>query len=214
MTPSDLVLYARQQWNSATDDFFSDLELYSHIWAAQNEMARKAQVIERVYTSSTVIDQRAYDFPTNAIGIKRIEYDGIKLAPISFKEDDTLTLTNTTTTATGTPQYYAIWNRAIYLRPIPDAADTLTIYSYNAPQQVTNSSVLEVPEQFHLDLVEYLLWRKAIKDKNFEAANNFKALWDEKIVAVKEWQRKSKRSDGFTAVQDMDLLNSTILGAV
>lgn len=214
MTPTELATYARQQYNSTSDDFFSDPELYKHIWAAQNDLAREALLIERIYTSSTVIAQRAYDFPTNAIGIKRVEYNGIKLAPINFKEDDALTLGNSSTTASGTPQYYAIWNRAIYLRPVPDAVNTLTIYSYNAPQEVTNLSTLEVPEQFHLDLVEYVLWRKSIKDKNFEAAGVYKQLWEEKVKKAREWQRRSKRTDGFTAVQDMDQLQSTIIGAV
>jgi hypothetical protein len=214
MTPLEVITYARQQYNSVSDDFFSDAELYKHVWAAQMDFARRAFAIERVYTSTTVADQREYELPTNSISIKRIEYDGKKLMPISFREDDTLTLTNSTTDATGTPQYYAVWNHTIYLRPVPDDALTLTIYSVNAPQEVTSTSSLEIPSMFHLDLVDYVLWRKAIKDKNFASASEYKKLWDDKLYRARQDHRRSKRGDGFAGVQDVEQLNETIIGAI
>jgi hypothetical protein len=214
MTPSDLAEYARQQYNSLTDDFFSESELNRHIWAAQLELARKAFLIERVYTTTTVADQREYEFPTNTIGIKRVEYEGVKLAPINFREDDAITLNNSATTGTGTPACYAVWNRTLYLRPVPIEAGELTIFSYSEPQAVDTTSTLEVPTAYHLDMANYLLWRKSIKDQNFEAARHYKETWDECVKAAREFQRKSKRGDSFATVQDIDMLNSNGLGGV
>ncbi len=214
MTPSEIVEYARQQYNSVSDDFFTDDELYRHIWAAQMELARKAMVIERVYTTSTVASQQEYEFPTNTIAIKRITYDGKKLKPVTFREDDCLTLGNSASAATGTPQYYAVWNETLYLRPVPATVATLKIFSYNEPQEVSNTSTIEVPSMFHLDIADYLVWRKALKDKNFQAAQNYKMVWDQKVQDAKLWQRRAKRGDSFTAVQDQELLQTTIIGAV
>lgn len=210
----DIALYARRQYNSVGDDFFSDAELYSHLWAAQMELAREGLLIEATYTTSTVPDQQEYGFPTNTIAIKRITWDGKKLAPMTFREDDVLTLTNQTTAATGTPQYYAIWDKVLYLRPIPATAAALKIFSYSQPQEVTATSTLEVPTEFHLDLADYLLWRKAMKDKNFEVAVQYRALWEAKVKKARIWGRKSRRGDGFTAVQDMELLSETIIGVI
>ncbi len=137
MTPNDLQEYARRQYNASADQFFSDSELYQHIWAAEYELAYKAMLIERVYTTTTVASQQEYSYPTDTIAIKRVTYDGVKLVPITFKEDDTLTLGNAATTATGSPQFYAIWNETLYLRPVPDDDLTLKLFTYNEPTAVT-----------------------------------------------------------------------------
>lgn len=214
MTPGDIAEYARQQYNSVSDDFFSDAEIYKHIWAAQNELAREGLLIEATYTTPTVASQQEYSFPSLAIALKRVTYDGRKLDPITFREDDTLTLANQTTTATGTPQYYAIWDKIIYLRPVPDEVATLKIFSYNRPDEVSATSTLDIPAEFHLDIVDYLLWRKALKDKNFQAASAYETLWDKKLSKARIFGRKARRGDGFVAVQDMELLNATVIGAV
>ena len=214
MTPSEVLEAARSAYNATGDDFFSDAELRRYVWAAQMELAKEGLLIEATYTTSTVASQQEYAFPTYTVAIKRITYDGKKLMPITFREDDTLTLTNQSTTATGTPQYYAIWDKVLYLRPVPAAVATLKIFSYSQPQEVTNSSALDIPVEFHLDLVDFLLWRMAIKDKNFQAANSYKALWDDKVAKARTFGRKARRGDAFTAVQDMDLLNETIIGVI
>jgi len=213
-TVQDVALYARRQYNSVGDDFFSDAELYTHLWAAQMDLAREGLLIEATYTTSTVADQQEYSYPTNTIAIKRVTWDGKKLAPITFREDDILTLTNQSTSATGTPQYYAIWDKTLYLRPVPATVATLKIFSFSQPQEVTSTSTLEVPSEFHLDLADYLLWRKALKDKNFQAAAQYQALWGEKLKKARAFGRKAKRADGFAAVQDLELISETVIGAV
>ncbi len=214
MTPGEIATYARQQYNSVSDDFFSDAELYKHIWAAQNEMAREGLLIEATYTTSTVADQQEYSYPSLAIALKRVTYDGRKLMPITFREDDVMTLQNQATTSSGTPQYYAIWDKVIYLRPIPAEVGTLKIFSYNRPDEVSALSTLDLPAEFHLDVADFLLWRKSLKDKNFQAAKEYQALWDGKVRRAKAFGRKARRGDGFTYVSDTELLANTVIGAV
>lgn len=215
MTPGDVALLARRRYNAVNETrFFSDQELYGYLWAAQMDLAREAYAIEQLYTTSTVASQQEYSYPTNTIAIKRITYDGIKLHPFSFREDDSVTLSNAASTATGTPQYYAVWNETIYLRPIPAGVGTLKIFSYNEPQEVTNTSSLEVPTMYHLDLVEYLLWMMASKDKNFKAAEMHERQWTQKLSRARAYQRRRLRGDSFTAVQDFETLPTTVIGSV
>lgn len=214
MTPGNITEYARQQYNSVNDNFFSDAELYRHIWAAQKELAREAKVIERVYTTTTVAGTQSYAFPTSTIAIKRVTYNGSKLQPITMREDDSYTLNNQAVTTQGQSQYYYTFDSVIYLRPLPDSAYTLQIFSYNMPQEVTNSSTLEVPDIFHLGMVDYLLWRMAAKDQNYQAAEHWKGQWQQEVAAAKAWSRKRQRADGFAAVQDEDTLPRTQLGLV
>jgi hypothetical protein len=212
VTPLELQTYARQQYNATTDEFYSDDELYQHIWAAEQILATEGLLIERVYTTTTVVDQQEYSYPTDTIAIKRVTYDGVKLVPISFREDDTLTLGNAATTATGSPQFYALWNRALYLRPIPDDDLALKIFSYNKPTEVSAASTLEIDEMWHLAMADYLLWKMASKDKNFEAAGHYKELWDKTVYEARKWGRKQKRTDGFHSIKDEEAWPSTFPG--
>ncbi len=202
MTPGELVTYARQQYNAANDSFFADAELYKHIWHAEDILAREAMVIENTYTTSTVASQQEYSYPDTAIAIKRITYAGKRLDKIKIKDDDIMTGFNAATSATGTPTNYFVFDRVIYLRPVPAAVATLKIFSFDRPDEVSSTSTLEIPEEFHLDLVSYMLWRMASKDQNFQGATFYKEQWEEALARCKRWSRKRLNADGFNVVRD------------
>ncbi len=206
MTPGELATYARQQYNAVNDQFFGDTELYKHIWAAQTILAKECKAVENTYTTPTVASQQEYTYPTNSIAIKRITYNGQRLTKIKIRDDDVLTGFNAATAATGTPTHYFLFDRVIYLRPVPDAVYTLKIFSFDMPQEVSSTSTLDVPSEFHLDLVNYLLWRMAAKDQNFESATHYKEEWNEAVARCKRWSRKRLLSDGFNVVRDEDIV--------
>lgn len=201
MTPSELITYARQQYNAVSDGFFSDAEMRMHVWSAQDILS-KERLIENAYDTTTVIGQQEYTYPTNAIAIRRITYDGKRLTRIDFREDDIQTGFDADTTSTGVPTTYVIFDRIIRLRPIPSDALALKIFTYDRPQEVTNTSTLDVPEEFHLGMVDYLLWRMASKDQNFQSANYYKSQWDDTLVRARQWARKRKLADSFNVVRD------------
>ena len=214
MTPAELLTYARQCYNADSDSIFSDAEGYKHIWAAQTELARETNCIENVYTTTTTASQQEYSLPSLAIAVKRITYAGVKLAPISFMQDDVLTLSNQSTTATGTPQYYAVWNRSIYLRPIPSATGTLKIWTYNAPDETVSGGAIDVPEAYHLMLSNYVLWRMAAKDQNYDAAEYWRTMWKEALADAKRHVKKQNRGDAFQQVVDEAQFPVTVIGAL
>jgi hypothetical protein len=214
MTPQEVQEYARQQYNSVGDDFFSDTELYRHVWAAQMDLALKSRCIRRVYTTSTVVAQHEYSKPTNTISIKRITYNGQKLLPITMREDDALTLSNSLTSQSGTPQYYYEWGDSFFLRAIPDAVGALKVYSFNKPQEVTSASTLEVPDRYHLQLADYLIWKQAAKDKNWDAARFYQEIWMKTLKEAVGYERTLLRGDAFATVQDVETLPSTVIGTI
>lgn len=214
MTPTQIISAARNKYNAIGDSFFSDDEMLDLIYQAQCEMAVAGFIIESTYTTSTVISQQEYTLPSNCIGIKRITYNGKKLKPINFREDDTITGLNASTSDTGTPQYYAEWNDIIYLRPIPDSVGTLKIFSESSPSTLSISSTLEIPDHFHMTIVDFITGQMASKDLNFTLAKMYGDRWEMgKLEAVK-WQRKKKRRDSFASVQDEDKSIEGFLGIV
>lgn len=214
MTPTQIETTARNKYNAIGDNFFSQDEILTYMYEACVELARHAQMIETTYTTSTVASQQEYSYPTNTIAIKRITYDGKKLKPITFREDDSITGLNQSTTSTGTPQYYAIWNETIYLRPIPSAVASLKIFSYNEPSALTISSTLEIPTQFHMDIVNFIVSEMASKDLNYTAADRYLQKWEKAKIEARKWQRRKNRGDSFSTVQDEDMMVEGYLGIV
>lgn len=222
MLPSDINTTARSRYNATGDSFFTDSEIYYSIYQAEQELVSESPGIVESYLAGITLTQgtRQYAFPTNARVIKRIEYvnlSGIanKLEPITFREDDALTLVNVASTTQGTPQFYEIYNYNIYLRPVPDTTSTtINVYSYNEPIVPTNSSTLEIPTVFHMDLVDYVVFQMYLKDKNLEMAQAYAEKWESAKLRVKRWVQKKKRGDAFTIVMNEDNLAVTLTGPV
>lgn len=214
MDVSDIEEAARQQYNGIGDDFFNSIDFTRSIYQACLVLAREALCIEATYSTTTVDGTQEYSLPSNTISIKRVTYDGKKLQRVNMREDDSLTLMNSGTTTEGTPTYYYEWDDSIFLRPIPDTAATLKIYSYNEPSEVTTASTLEVPTQFHMDIVEFVLSRMYAKDKDTQMAAYHRDNWNEAVKAAKKWARLRKRGDSMAAVQDENMLGVTELGSI
>lgn len=213
MTPSEIETAARRQYNATSDSFFSTDELYQIIYGAEVELAREALCIENTYTTSTAIGTQTYTYPSTAIAIKRITYSGTKLKVINMREDDLITLADQATANTGTPEYYFIWNRVIYLRPVPNAVDTLKVFSIDMPAALnTSSTSLDVPIEFHWNIVDYVTGRMAAKDSQFDQADFYDKRWQKAVLDAKRWARKRLRRDAMSNVIDEEVVINTVLG--
>lgn len=215
MLITDLNTQTRNQYNATGDTFFSDSEIYQYYYEACLEYARECLLIEGTDSSiTTVSGTQNYSVPSLTIFIKRITYNGQKLKPIDFREDDILTALNQSTTSTGTPIYVALFNGLLYLRPIPDAAQVLKIFRFKEPAALTGSSTLEIPTQFHPTLNHYALSRMYAKDKDFNASMVYQNLWEKDKLEAKKWVKKKQRGDSFAVVKTEDKMAETILGFV
>lgn len=213
MTPGELVTQARNRYNAIGDSFWSDSELYNLIYMAICEVADEGLVLERTYTTSTVSGTQEYDFPGNAISIKRVTWSGTKLTKIDMIEDDVVTGLNQATTETGNPEYYWIWQNTLSLRPIPGSVATLKVWAYIYPSTITSATqTLELPTQYHMRLLNYMLSAMCAKDSNFEAAVYYLNLWDRDKQLIKQSMRRQKRADKFTTVKDENMVVETYLG--
>ena len=215
MNLTELETAARNKYNAVGDTNWSSAEIRDLAYQACMELATECYVIENVYSTTTVSGTQEYAYPTYAIAIKRVTYNGGKLEPIGFRQDDALTMNNQALTSTGTSQYYAFWDNTLILRPIPDGAYTLKVYAYVEPQQITAStSTLEVPTRCHINLVDFIVSEMAAKDQNFNMAKWYRDRWDSYKIKEKILTRKRMRADGFSQVKDEESLPNTLLGAV
>lgn len=214
MTPAQVEEAARNRYNSINSAFFSQDEIFKVIWAGEQQLAKKALVIEAYNTSITTVNgTRSYNFPSLTIAIKRAEYDGGRMDPVSFREDDAMTGFNASTTATGTPRWYEQWGKTIFLRPIPDSAKTLGLYVYQEATLLTTASVvLSTPSEYHEMLVNWTVSQMAAKDLRFDIAQYYTGLWQEDLKDAIAWARRKKRTDMFAMVKDDSLLGNAFSG--
>lgn len=216
MTPADIEAAARRKYNVVGDTFFTTDFFYDLIFEAECDLATETQLIEKVYSTVSVDGQREYSWPTNAISIRRLEYDGNKMKKTNFREDDALTLSQSDTLQKGVPEFYQLWDRTIYLRPIPGDDDkTIKIYSYDMPErQSTPGGILDTPIVFHPDIVNYCVYGLATKQQDESAANLYLSKWSAAVTKARRWHQKRKRADNFARVQNVDDLPSTTFGVI
>ena len=219
MTPAQIVTAARRKYNSASSTFFADAEIYDLIYQAELEIATVTKCLEgrTVISGGSVAGTQSYAFPSGVLELKRVEYDGTKLTPIDFRQDDALTLADANATAQGTPIYYYVWDSTIYFRPIPaTSSEQIRLYYYKEPVAVTTASqTLEIPALFHMSMVDRVVAELAAKDQNFETASYYMDLWENKhMPRIRAWGRKRRTGDAFNTVKDEASLAGTILGAL
>jgi len=213
MTPASIITAARLKYN-ATDDttYFTEAELYGYLYQGEVELSLHSRCIEITTSTTTVTGTSQYTLPTNSFEIKRITYDGVKLRPIDFREDDALTLNDADTTDKGTPAYYVIWGDIVELRPIPDKAKTLQFRVYKNPEVMTAAASMSTPVRYHMWLTDYIISEMYAKEQNKSQAMHYRALWEQHKSDAKRLERKRRRGDGFAVVKDEDQLAVTILG--
>jgi hypothetical protein len=213
LTVTELETMIRQETNTVGDTFWSSEEIQRLMWQAHLELAREAMLIERTYTTTSVVSQQEYDYPTNTISIKRVTYDGEKLEPITMREDDALTLSDSATLSVGKPKYYFVWNETLYLRPVPDTSGlTIKIFSFNEPQRIVSTSAFEIPCQFIPDTKYFVMSAMAAKEGDFNKSQYYRGLWDKVVMNAKKWSKKRLRGDSFAAVQDWETLPLSVVG--
>ena len=203
MTPSEINNQARQRYNAVGDNFFSDEMIYSLIWQAENELFLAGYQIENSYETTSVADQREYTYPTNTVAIKRIEYDGLEITNVALKDDPK----GSTTEPTGTPDSYAIWDDVIYMYPTPDTTgDTIKLFTYDRPAEVTATSTLATPKEHHIDIIDFVLSGLFAKDKDQVMAAYHRNLWLEAVDKCVRNRAKRKRTDKMARVRDYEEL--------
>ncbi len=212
MTPLEVNTAARDIYNGVGDSFYSDLQIYNWMMQGSNELAKKAWLIETLSSPSTVAGTQGYAYPTNTIAIKRVTVNGKKLKRITMREDDAVTLSNSTAATQGWPIYYTDFNYTIYLRPIPDAVYTMQVYSYSCSGTITATTTLAIPTLFHMDLVDYVLFRMFSKDKDPKMAEMHLSFWEQHVKDAIAYKNRLKRTDSFATVQSEDTLPVNILG--
>ena len=205
MTPTEIETMARRQYNAVGDTFYSSEEIMDYIYKAQMEYCKYTFMLKKIYETVSVADQNEYPMPSNTISIKRVEFNGTKVDPISMRENDDITLANDPTISLDTIAHYYEWGDSIFFSNAPaSSGTTIKIYTYSMPQAVTITSTLEIPGEYHLDVVTYVNYMMSLKDENAAAAGTYQSTWLQSLREARKLERRKLRGDSFASVTLVD----------
>lgn len=208
-TAGELITSIRQRFNAVGDDFFSNEELRDLLVDAQNELILETDCTELTYTTTTTAGTREYPYPTRAYRLHRVEWNGVRLDPNDFMSDDLDTGNDADSTSQGEPRYYQVWSDNLYLRPIPDEAQTLKLFVNVTAQELTvDTATLDIPERYVHKLKDFVLAQMCAKSgarlKSY--AQYHEGRWLKSINDVKRLEMKRKIGDQYPVVKDADQL--------
>lgn len=205
MTITEFVDYVRNMHNASADSNWSDSEIYKLAQARSNEAVGIIGLIEAVTTTTSTASTQQVAYPTNAILIRRVLYNGVALRQMTFREWEARRVSGTD--PTGTPREFVTWNNVIYLVPVPTAnGDTIKIY-YDAQQSSISSasSTLDIPEVLHTRIADGVIAMMYAKDLNAGMASFFENKWNNiHIPAMREFKNRRRQSYGPILTADSD----------
>lgn len=209
MTPSQIETAARNRLNASNDTLWSSSEVIEDcLYFAMIEVARETRCIEDTATSASVASTATYSFPTYAMEIKRVTYDGKVLTLVDQQKLD-FRRGDTGTTVTGTPEVYVEWEREIELWPVPaTSALTIKFWYYGKPARPTSSSTLEIASEYDDALVAGTCYYMVAKEPGDPRTAFFRSLFDDAIMKCKILTQRKKRAGGFNRVnREEDMQN-------
>ena len=141
---------------------FTDENIIQWINDAMREIASDNQLLQKAATSNTVADQAEYDIPADILKFHSVMYDGSDLNFINFEEAKIRGYLNSDT---GTPAACWVWAGKLTLYPTPSEAKPLKlIYTRNPTEVAGDQETPEIPQSYHMRLVDYCLAQVAQQD--------------------------------------------------
>jgi len=200
ITIGTIMDHCRSAYNAVGDTFFPDSWFTSMIWRAETELAIQGWVIEDTFTTASVSGTRELAFPSNVLAIREIRYDNKKLTKVALADDPKTDAVE----PTGDPYHYAIWDNTIILMPTPNvSADTIQVRAYVSPSQLSAATdPLNVPDEYQIQLSDYVLAQMAYKDQNLSLGNTYAQKWEQTVERAKQQRRKRQRGDRNMQVRD------------
>lgn len=208
MTPAQVLSLVRSQLNETTANYWTDNEIYSYMWEAENQLAEECGYTQAVTAHTTVTDQSVYTVPDDCLKIARVTFDGKKLKKVAPVDIDLLDGTTAgSTIQSGKPEVYKEWGQNITLYKTPDdtyGAKALYFEFYKAPAVISGSTAFTISNvAAQQKIPEYCLWRCKNKEKDPRAVDHYQ-IWNSYVEKAKAHKVDEETWDMQLHVRDED----------
>ena len=215
MIVSYVLTSVRSHLYEPTAGFWTDSELMSYFWQAEQEIALNIRCTQAQTAITTVTAQSMYTRPA-AYYIDRLTWDQVKLKKIDFTDYDALQRVAYGGLYTiGRSMHYYEFDDQLGLWPIPSYSAPINVYYVAIPSSYTASgNAFTVPVYFHNMIQDYALYRAFAKDQNQQQATFFKQQWDQGMQRAYTYWRQKTEDDFYRVVKEEDSYRNVELGMI
>ena len=216
MSPQTVLSSIRDEIVESTAAFWTDAEIYRHMWHAEYILADATNCTEATTAITTVTNQSDYTTPANVLHYLRVEYNNATLKRIGKPERDAMEFrTYGGTFSAGNPEFYLQFGDLITFHPVPNAAKTVNIDHVKRPAEITTASTqFTVPEQFQFYVKDYAVYRCLSKDGDNVRSDRYLNLWNDNLKKSKQEWADRNGTGRYQVVKSEDFFPSTDLGPI
>jgi hypothetical protein len=157
--------------------FITDDDINNWLAEANIDLAARLELLTSVQTH-TLVPISGNEIPLPADWLKRRSLRLGTEDDVSFVDDDVFW---SWVDSAGSPSsILAITQKnIIYLYPTPDAGTAYSLQYYRLPVAMSDTQTSEMPESFHVKLVNYARAHAKFKDGELDEGNNYLALYEQ-----------------------------------
>lgn len=205
MLASEIITDVRRELLEVSSGFWSDSELLRHLNRAEKDFVSRTHLLEDQAFLTTTVGTMDYELPDNWLSAKLVLFNSKedptdkdawkRLRPTSLEkmgqENENFLQNDTNTLAT--PEQYWIWNKRVYLYPVPrnSNAGDLYLFFQGKPIPITVlTQSINIDDSLSEALNAYVLWKAWSKSKETALAEEQKAIYAEYIGQGRRWAKR------------------------
>lgn len=209
MIVQTIINKVRRQLLETIGTFWSDAELLDLINEAELDFHNRIRLLEASALMSTQVGRCNYPLPSNwlssrALLINKLNPDGSdnwhRLQPTNLEKitQEKVNFLSTNTNQLNTPYQYFIWNKEIWLYPVPDDVYTVQMFFKAKPVPLTvMTESLNTDDSLSEAIEAYVLWKAWKKEKEQDLALEQAQMYSNYIREARRWEKKQSGDQRF-----------------
>jgi hypothetical protein len=201
MRVSDIQTRVKREFGDEESAFISDSDILRWINDAQLDIARKTKTFEVTSQVLSTANTAFYFLPGDFLTMSRVTFEGKTLRFVSREELDQRYPNRDKDYPVGTPEFFHIAKKAIYLYPAPEMTGQVLALTYKQrPTELTlTTEELSVPVEFQLEVLSYCMARAYNMDGQVVVARDHMGAYEKNVIEDKALAQD--REDSFPAIR-------------
>jgi hypothetical protein len=175
--------------NPSTDGFYTDAQIGDLVNEALQVYTTEADWpwLQATTTFPTVAGTATYSPPAGWMKTRLLTIDGYD----SMRERSLAEIREVAVAVTGQPDWWALENELINLRPVPNAVYTVIHDYYKIEPELSSTAEPLMPAQFRWALVEYACYLAKLRAGYVQEAQAFKSVYEQWIQKMADHRRRT-----------------------
>lgn len=201
MNLTDVQTRVKRTFGDESGVQITDADIVRWTNDGQLDLVRRTKCNSTDITIPTLIGTRNYAID-RFLDAERVEFDGRPLRLATRQQvDQWYPTANASTTANSVPLYYIIKQSGIELFPPPDSVANIVVTYIKRPIDLVNGTdPLEIPVQYHEDVVRYALLRAYELDGQWTTVDRMKSDYDKRADQTKH-DEENKGDESYPAIR-------------